>query len=99
MTPLRLDLDRVGGLPTTETPDAPTRTEGGLDFGDKLRSAIGDLEQVAETADGSAEGLVAGEVGLHEAMVSMEKADIALRLGTTVRNKLLEAYRTLSQIG
>jgi flagellar hook-basal body complex protein FliE len=29
----------------------------------------------------------------------MEKADIALRVGTTVRNKLLEAYQTLSQVG
>jgi flagellar hook-basal body complex protein FliE len=97
MTPVRLDLDRVGPLPTPEaTPSRTAPTEG---FGDKLTAAIGDLEEVTAAADGSAEGLVAGEVGLHEAMVSMEKADIALRLGTTVRNKLLEAYRTLSQIG
>jgi flagellar hook-basal body complex protein FliE len=97
MTPVRLDLDRVGSLPTPEP--TPTRTGQSDGFGDELRAAIGDLEQVTAAADGSAEGLVAGEVGLHEAMVSMEKADIALRLGTTVRNKLLEAYRTLSQIG
>jgi flagellar hook-basal body complex protein FliE len=98
MTPIRLDIDRV------DTPQStPTRTEDPSgSFGDKLTAAIGDLEEVAATADGSAgsaEGLVAGEVGIHEAMVAMEKADIALRMGTTVRNKLLEAYRTLSQIG
>jgi flagellar hook-basal body complex protein FliE len=95
MTPIRLDLDRVGSLPTPE----PTPTEPSTGFGDQLRAAIGDLEEATAAADGSAEGLVAGEVGIHEAMVSMEKADIALRMGTTVRNKLLEAYRTLSQIG
>jgi flagellar hook-basal body complex protein FliE len=97
MTPVKLDLDRVGALPTAEP--APAKTEASEGFGDKLLSAIGDLETVTASADGSAEGLVSGEVGIHEAMVSMEKADIALRLGTTVRNKLLEAYRTLSQIG
>jgi flagellar hook-basal body complex protein FliE len=98
MTPVRLDLDRVGTpLPAAEP--QPTKAEPTEGFDDTLRSAIGDLEQVTAAADGTAEGLVAGEVGLHEAMVAMEKADIALRLGTTVRNKLLEAYRTLSQIG
>jgi flagellar hook-basal body complex protein FliE len=97
MTPVRLDLDRVGSLPTPEP--QPTPAEPSHGFGDALQSAIGDLEEVTAAADGTAEGLVSGEVGLHEAMVSMEKADIALRLGTTVRNKLLEAYRTLSQIG
>jgi flagellar hook-basal body complex protein FliE len=97
MTPVRLDLDRVGSLPTRQSTPSPTEPSEG--FGDKLRAAIGDLEEVTAAADGSAEGLVAGEVGMHEAMVSMEKADIALRMGTTVRNKLLEACRTLSQIG
>ena len=100
MSPVRLDVDTVGGLPTLPEPDAAVgKTEDTDGFGDALKAAIGDLEGVSKNADAKADGLVAGDVGLHEAMVAMEKADIALRVGTTVRNKLLEAYQTLSQVG
>ena len=100
MSPVRLDLDTVGGLPALPEPQtAKADAEDDGAFADALKAAIGDIEAVSAKADAKADGLVTGDVGLHEAMVAMEKADIALRVGTTVRNKLLEAYQTLSQVG
>jgi flagellar hook-basal body complex protein FliE len=36
-------------------------------------------------------------VGIHEVMIASEKANIALRYATTIKNKALEAYHELMQ--
>lgn len=68
------------------------------DFGDQMLGLVEDLSDVAEDADDAGEGLISGRVELHQAMMTMEKANIALRVGATVRNKVLDAYRQLSQV-
>jgi flagellar hook-basal body complex protein FliE len=93
---MRIDLER--GTLRVGAPEATARRpEGEAGFGSELGRALARIDDVAKTADTAAEGLVTGEVDLHEAMVSMEKADLVLKLGTTVRNKLLEAYQQLVQ--
>ena len=64
-----------------------------------MHAAIADLETTATSADVTSEGLVTGEVDIHEAMVAMEKADLVLRVAGTVRNKVIEAYQQLMQAG
>lgn len=54
-----------------------------------------EADSVAKQADVAASGLMSGQVEIHEAMIQMEKADLMLKLGTTVRNKLLDAYQQL----
>jgi len=80
--------------PTTELGPTPASSEG---FGATLARSLDAAEAVAQDADTQAEGMVTGEVDIHEAMIAMEKADLVLKLGATVRNKLLDAYRQLSQ--
>ena len=80
-------------------PAPAERTEGEGDFAEAFTKALEKIEATTKSADGKAEGLVAGEVGIHEAMVAMEKADLSLKLATNIRNKLLDAYRQLSQVG
>ncbi len=81
--------------------DAATRVadeeSGGSAFGAHFQSALEDLERTTATADATAEGLVTGEVDIHEAMVAMEKADLVLRVAGTVRNKVIDAYQQLMQ--
>ncbi len=81
----------------TESPAASRELSG--DFGARLHAAIADLETTATSADVTSEGLVTGEVDIHEAMVAMEKADLVLRVAGTVRNKVIEAYQQLMQAG
>jgi flagellar hook-basal body complex protein FliE len=64
-----------------------------------LQAALAEADKVTKGADRTAEGLVTGEVDIHEAMVAMEKADLVLKFGATVRNKMLEAYQQLVQAG
>jgi flagellar hook-basal body complex protein FliE len=81
----------------TGIPPVANEGTGGTAFGDKLESAMADLEQTTTQADAAGEGLVTGEVDIHEAMVSIEKADLVLRVAGTVRNKVIEAYQQLVQ--
>ena len=81
----------------TESPAASREVSG--DFRARLHAAIADLETTATSADVTSEGLVTGEVDIHEAMVAMEKADLVLRVAGTVRNKVIEAYQQLMQAG
>ena len=58
---------------------------------------MGRYRAAAGRTDAAGEGLVTGEVDLHEAMVSIEKADLVLRVAGTVRNKVIDAYQQLVQ--
>lgn len=99
---MKIEFGKASGLRPVELPELD---KGASLEGDKggfeaaIKSAISQASETAKTADADAEGLVRGDVDIHEAMVSMQKADLVLRLGTTVRNKLLDAYRQLSQTG
>lgn len=83
----------LGVLPA----ERPASDSGGVDFASRLRAAIADVEQSASDADRTADGLVTGEVDIHEAMVSMEKADLVLKVAVSVRNKVLDAYQQIMQ--
>jgi flagellar hook-basal body complex protein FliE len=90
----------VGGFGKLGGDDAiaPTRKDGDDGgFGVHFEHALGDLERTTAQADTTAEGLVTGEVDIHEAMVAMEKADLVLRVAGTVRNKVIDAYQQLMQ--
>ena len=89
------DAAATAAVPVTDT-GAVERT-GSTAFGERLEAAMADLETTTTQADAAGEGLVTGEVDLHEAMVSMEKADLVLRVAGTVRNKVIEAYQQLVQ--
>lgn len=79
---------------------APKRSDGEDDggFGVHFQNALGELERTTAQADATSEGLVTGEVDIHEAMVAMEKADLVLRVAGTVRNKVIDAYQQLMQV-
>ena len=66
-------------------------------FAAQFEAALTDLGNTAQAADTTSEGLVTGEVDIHEAMVAMEKADLALRVAGTVRTKVFDEYQQLLQ--
>lgn len=69
-------------------------------------SMTGTFEQLLEETDRnlrSADQAVmkantGGKVDLHEMMISMEKADISLRLLVQVRNKAIDAYQEIMRM-
>jgi flagellar hook-basal body complex protein FliE len=80
---------------------APRPTPGpgaGAGFEGELGKALGAVEQLQQSADREAEKLALGGGNLHEAALALEKADVALRLATKVRNKLVEAYQEVMRM-
>jgi flagellar hook-basal body complex protein FliE len=63
-------------------------------FGDLLTQAMTDLNQMQLDADDKIEDMVTGNgtVTPHEAMIALEKADVAFQLMNQVRTKIVRAY-------
>ncbi|TPV95476.1 MAG: flagellar hook-basal body complex protein FliE [Myxococcales bacterium FL481] len=97
----KVDLESGRVLLGEVTPPriAPEPTGDDGEFAQRMRAAFGQLETATRDADTAAEDLVQGRLDIHEAMVTMEKADLMLHLGVTVRDKLLDAYHKLMTAG
>ena len=68
-------------------------------FGDIIQSMVAGADARQQNADQAMQQLHAGgEKNLHEAMLSMEKADISLRYMIQVRNKAIEAYQEIMRM-
>jgi flagellar hook-basal body complex protein FliE len=68
-------------------------------FGDILKTLVNETNQQQHVADQRVQQVHGGgEKNLHEAMISMEKADISLRYMVQVRNKALEAYQEIMRM-
>jgi flagellar hook-basal body complex protein FliE len=68
------------------------------DFGATLASAIQGVDQLQLAADHEAEKAAMGAGNLHELSLSLEKADVAMRVATKVRNKVVEAYHEIMRM-
>lgn len=80
-----------------DSPAAAKPAAGG--FADSLQSAISEVNKAQVEADRAVEQLHTGEAkNLHEVMISMEKADISLRLMVQMRNKAVEAYQEIMRM-
>lgn len=73
--------------------------EDGPSFAETLQKALGDISELQGTADDAIGAFLAGEpIEIHEVMAATEEAGIALEMLIEIRNKLTEAYRTVSQM-
>ncbi len=74
-----------------KTSDSSQKTKG---FGDFLKDAVQDVNTVQNQAEKQIEGIVLNKPGFtsHEAMLALEKADIAFQLMNAVRSKIVRAY-------
>ncbi len=68
-----------------------------VDFGDKLKAAIDQVNKAQRTADTLSEQFVSDQsnVDLHEVMISLQKANVSFQSMIQVRNKLVTAYQEI----
>jgi flagellar hook-basal body complex protein FliE len=95
-------MDGIRGLSGTSLPlEAPAaRARPGVEgFGEALGKAIGQADKLQLEADAQAEQQALGAGNLHETALALEKADVAMRVLTKVRNKVLEAYQEVMRMG
>src|SRR6476661_15936 len=85
-----LDIAGEGAFSRLQQPN------GGPSFGDTLKKALGEVSQAQETSQDYIQRFVRGEpVELHQVMAAAEEASISLEMLVELRNKLMDAYRTV----
>jgi flagellar hook-basal body complex protein FliE len=71
----------------------------GASFKEYLSDSIGEIQQMQTAADESINMLVTGEVtNVSEAMIAIEKANMAFLTLLQVRNKILSAYEQIQRM-
>jgi flagellar hook-basal body complex protein FliE len=89
-----LDIAGVGGMSRFQMP------EGGTSFGDTIKKAIGGVSEKQDTAQNYIERFVRGEpVELHQVMAASEEAQLSLEMLVEMRNKLMDAYKSVVTMG
>lgn len=80
----------------TKLPSADVKSE---DFGKMLMDVIKEVSSTQNQATEMQNAFMTGQnVELHELMISMERAGLAMELTLQVRNKILEAYQEISRM-
>ena len=68
-------------------------------FKEVLASAVTEVQQLQTDADHTIKQLVAGEIkDVSQAMVAIEKADVAFQTMMTVRGKVMSAYEEIMRM-
>jgi flagellar hook-basal body complex protein FliE len=98
MNPLRLNTIELPSGLDAKAPPATATTDAGTGFGQTLQNAIGQVEAMQNEADGEATKLAGGAGNLHETMLALEKADVAMRLALKVKNKIVDAYNEVMRM-
>ncbi len=84
------DTQRVGEATQRSNADfAEALAKAESTFVTPERLAVGVIDGVAQGAEGR----------IHESLMAVDRADISLRLLVTVRNKIVDAYREVMQMG
>jgi len=72
---------------------------GSSSFKDTLTDAIDKVNSAQKVADTKMQQLASGEnTNLSEVMIAAERADIALKLMMSVRNKVIDAYQEIMKM-
>ncbi len=68
-----------------------------VDFGEKLKAAVDQVNDTQQIAGKLTREFVSGETdkNLHEVMISLQKANISFQSMIQVRNKLVTAYQEI----
>ena len=79
--------------------EGASKSEGTHSFSQMLRDCFEQVNQHQHEADRAIKELVAGRSkNIHETMLTIERADMSLKLMTQVRNKILDAYKEIMKM-
>jgi flagellar hook-basal body complex protein FliE len=73
------------------------RDATGSRFAEIVAGLVGEANQKQVQAESDAAGLARGEVDMMDAVVSLNEADLSLRMIMQIRDRALEAYQTILQ--
>lgn len=74
-------------------------TQSSGSFQNLLGDFVGEVNDKQNAAGDAVSGLLSGQnVSLHQAMISMEEANVSFQMMVEVRNKLLDSYQELMRM-
>ncbi|NLZ38509.1 MAG: flagellar hook-basal body complex protein FliE [Firmicutes bacterium] len=79
--------------------EASTEPAAAGHFGNLLKKALNHVNELQLKAEAAAIDLALGEVeDVHQAMIAMEQAKLAMELTVQVRNKIVDAYQEIMRM-
>ena len=70
-----------------------------VDFAKMLSDAVEKVNSLQKNADQMVNDFALGKISnIHDVIIEAEKASVALKLTTEVRNKIIEAYREIMRM-
>lgn len=95
-----MNISSIGAsIAKQAVPVKDTAPAQGSSFGESIKKAVSDVNDLQKTADTMANKLAAGDaVEVHQAMIAMQKASMALNFTIQVRNKVVEAYQEVMRM-
>jgi flagellar hook-basal body complex protein FliE len=100
-------ISPIGGglpsLPSIPTPSSGNGVGGASDvpgFGDSIKSAMDNLNNLHATADSLAQQAATGSLqDIHDYTIAATEASLATELTVAVRNKAVEAFQEIMRMG
>jgi len=97
------ELQQLGAANSDTPLSAPSAAStvggSGSGFEDLLGGLVNEVAQKQAAASSTVSGLLSGQnVSLHQAMISMEEANISFQMMVEVRNRLLDSYQELMRL-
>ncbi len=77
------------------SPAAPKPQPSGPSFGNLLKEAIQQVNDVEKGSQGELQKFLGNESDLHSVMIALEKADLSFQVMMQVRNKIVQAYQEI----
>ncbi len=68
------------------------------EFAQRIQDAVKDVNSKQEIADQSIQKVILGEMGIHEGMMAIGKAETSLKILAQVRNKVMNAYNEVMRM-
>jgi len=92
-------INRIAGTPTpalpSPQPGAASTVEG---FAESLGRLVASVEETGAEANGAVSAMLDGTGDVHDAMIALQRADMALQFTVQVRNKLVTAYQEIMRM-
>jgi flagellar hook-basal body complex protein FliE len=85
-------IDGINKISLNTEPIANKVSRRNPEFSKRIEAAIKDVNLKQEVADDSIEKVIQGEMGIHEGMMAIGKAETSLKILAQVRNKVMAAY-------
>ena len=97
------EFGKIGGLSGTSTADllkqkGAVESADGEAFAKQLKSALNEVNKLQEGSEKAIGDMATGQVkDLHQAALSISKAEVSMKLMLEIRNKALNAYKELGR--